>query len=96
MGPQLAALRAVSTTLRKVTVRGVGSSSPVDDELFDIDNAFSDDAFEAGPLSGSRPRVSCPPPSGSSTRYSIVATRQRDTLSMLAVPFRDEDVSRTA
>ena len=73
---------------RKVTVRGVGS----DVDAFDIDKAFSDESLETQPVSGTRPRVSCPPPSAQpSTRYTFVAGRRRETLSMLAVPVTTED-----
>jgi hypothetical protein len=64
---------------RKVTLRGVGSSLPPDEDAFDVDDAFNDDFFAAAPetISGSRPKVSCPPPSQSS-RYAFVAPRERE------------------
>ena len=94
----LAPLPGMRAVQRRVTVRGVGSSvpSPADGDSFDIDNAFSDDdVVEAAPVSGRRPTVSCPPPSGaspaSSSRYSYVAPPSRQTVSMLAVPVSSND-----
>ena len=97
-GTTLAWLLTVRPLQRKVTVRGLGSSFPASDgvEEFDVDDAFNDDVVVAppAPASGQRARVSCPPPSGStptSTRYTFIASRPRQTLSMLAVPVPSDD-----
>jgi hypothetical protein len=88
-GTELAHWFGVRPVQRKVTVRGVGSSFPEEADDFDVDNAFNDDVLAGGSVSGTRPRVSCPPPSGAtpaSSRYTFIAPRPRQTLSMLAVP----------
>jgi hypothetical protein len=88
----LAACFGVRPVQRKVTLRGVGSSFASEVDEFDIDDAFNDEV--PAPVSGTHPRVSCPPPSGaapSSSRYTFIAPRRRQTLSMLAVPVSSDD-----
>jgi hypothetical protein len=94
-GTRLAATFDVRPIQRKVTILGVGSSLPSE---LEIEQAFNDDDLAPTPISGTHARVSCPPPSTAavtastaSTRYTFVAPRRRQTLSMLAVPVPSSD-----